>query len=216
MSEYTPGPFSSAHLYLQWGGVLPGGDDWSCGLRIAPTGGTAIAYSDAMLTACAAAVAAFHANGELSPRALLQFTKLNVIGTDGRYTEEVTHEHVHANVGGGGLDTRTPPNQVALAISLTTGVSRGPAHRGRFYMPLPAIQVASDGLIPTDARDVVVIAAQGFLASLNAAQPAGQSVAVMSRKLGSAAHRPVTGIQVGRVLDTQRRRRNKLAESYTG
>lgn len=212
---YVPGDFDTLHLYCQWGGTLPGGDEWSCGVRIAPTSGTAIAYSDTMLNAMATAVEAWHTNGKISPRALLTFTKLNVINNAGKYNDPVTHEHIHANVPGTGVDSRTPPNQIALAVSLTTGFTRGPAHRGRFYMPLPTILVQTDGLISAADRDTVVTPALTFLAALNTAAGSGQAVAVMSRKSGAAGHRAVTGIQVGRVLDTQRRRRNKLAETYS-
>ncbi|HEY9013483.1 MAG TPA: hypothetical protein VIM84_00255, partial [Gemmatimonadales bacterium] len=39
-------------------------------------------------------------------------------------------------------------------------------------------------------------------------------VGVYSRKSGAPVHRLVTGVHVGRVLDTQRRRRRKLRELY--
>jgi hypothetical protein len=212
---YSPGPFLTASLYLQWGGILPGGEQFSCGLRIAPTTGTAIEYTDANLTACAAAVATWHANASISPRALLTFTKLNAIDGSGHYSESVTHEHFHASVPGGGTDGNTQANQVALAVSTTTGFARGPAHRGRFYMPLPTILIGADGEIPTSDRGYVVGKALALLAAVNAAQPTGQAVSVMSRKMGAPFNRVVTGIQVGRVYDTQRRRRNKLAENYS-
>jgi hypothetical protein len=212
---YTPGPFNGPHLYLQWGGKLPGGDEWSCGLRMAGIAGlTGPPTNDpTQLTKAAAAVEAWHQNGEISPRAILTFTKLNAIGRDGKYIEQTTMEHVHANVPGTGVDSRTLPNQVALAVSLTTGVSRGPAHRGRFYMPLPTMVVQSNGLISSDDALTVKNAATTFIAALNA-MTANYQVAVFSRKAGAPSDRWVTGVEVGRVLDTQRRRRNKLAESY--
>lgn len=212
---YTPGPFNGPHQYLQWGGTLPGGDEWSCGLRLAPIAGVTPINDPTMLNGVAAAVEAFHSNSsaEISPRALLTFTKLNVIGVDGRYANPTTLEHIHANVPGTGLDSRTQPNQITLAISLVTAVSRGPAHRGRFYMPLPAIIPGTDGRIGADHRDAVQTAATSFLTALNAVT-SNYKVSVMSRKLGAPASRTVTGIQVGRVLDTQRRRRNKLVEAY--
>ncbi len=213
--QYTPGPFSVAHLYLQWGGTLPGGDEWSCGLRLQPVGQGVANNLQSRVDAAAAAVEAFHTNGQslISSRAILTFTKLNAIGVNGRYIADTTLEHVHANVPGGGLDTRTPANQVTLVVSLLTGFSRGAAHRGRFYMPLPSTVVQADGRIATGDRDVVKTSATTFIAALNAID-AGFKVAVMSRKVGAAIGRNVTGVEVGRVLDTQRRRRNKLVEAY--
>lgn len=212
---YVPGPFNVAHLYLQWGGTLPGGDEWSCGLRMQPVGQGVAGNSQTRLDAAATAIEAFHTRGisYISPRALLTFTKLNAIGTDGKYVANTTMEHIHANVAGGGTVERTPPNQIAVVVSLTTGFSRGPAHRGRFYVPLPTMVVGGDGRAAQGDVDFVKQSATTLLTALNGID-AGFKVAVMSRKLGAAIGRNVTGIEVGRVLDTQRRRRNKLAEAY--
>lgn len=216
---YEPGPFNGEHFYLQWGGTLPGGDEWSCGLRMASTpaaGGAALANDPALTASTAAAVQAFHATAasEISPRAILTYSKFNVITAAGHYKDNVTQEHVFANIPGGGNAGFTPANQIALAISLTTGFARGPAHRGRFYMPLPTIMVGATGLIATADRDAIKTSAQNNLINaLNAITP-NLGVAVLSRKLGNPGSHFVTGVQVGLVLDTQRRRRNKLKEAY--
>jgi hypothetical protein len=138
-----------------------------------------------------------------------------MINTSGHYALQTTFEQVVADVGGGGTGGNLFPNQVALAISLTTAVTRGAAHRGRFYMPMPNITVVSDGLIAAANRDAVKGSADTFLAAINAVS-ANYDVAVFSRKAGNPAHRLVTGIEVGRVLDTQRRRRRQLVETYSG
>ena len=214
--SYTPGPFDEQHIYVQWGGSLPGGEIWSCGLRMAratPTGPPA--YSTALMTGAVAAISAYHQRQItwISPRCLLQYVKVNAITVDGKYAENVTHETVVANLAGGGNVDNTPANQIALAVSLTTGVSRGPAHRGRFYSPVPCVVPAADGRIAEGDALNAKNSATTLLTALNAITPNVQ-VAVMSRKAGAPAHQLVTGIQVGRVLDTQRRRRNKLAEAY--
>lgn len=213
---YTPGPFNGPHFYLQWGGSLPGGEIFSNGLRMAPIAGAgAPVFDQAILNGAVAAISAYHARQTtwISPRCLLQFVKLNVIGVDGKYTEAVTHETVVANIPGGGNVDNTPANQVALAVSLTTAVSRGPAHRGRFYTPVPCVLPAADGLLAVGDALNAKNSAQTLITALNAITPNFQ-VAVMSRKAGNPGSRFVTGVQVGRVLDTQRRRRNKLAEAY--
>jgi hypothetical protein len=214
--SYTAGNFDSEHLYLQWGGTLPGSEEWSCGVRIASTTpGAFVGWSSGMETAMAAALATFHASADaqIAPSAVLTFMKLNDIGVDGRYLQPITHEHIFANIAGGGTAAKTPPNQVACAVSLLTAVSRGPAHRGRFYMPLPTVTPYGDGGFDPTQRDSIVTAATTLLTALNAAD-AGHKVAVFSRKSGAAAHRLVTSIKVGRVLDTQRRRRSSLVEAY--
>lgn len=213
---YTAGNFDQNHLYVQWGGMLPGNEVWSCGLRMVASSPDSIAASDAtLLSGLVSAITAFHTRSTtmISTRAVLQYVKANAVGVNGKYLYPTTQQSILANTNGGASAANTLPNQVALAISLTTGVGRGPAHRGRFYIPLPAILPQSDGLIDATVRDGIKTSATTFLTALNAITPNFQ-VGVFSRKSGAATHKLVTGIAVGRVLDTQRRRRNKLIETY--
>lgn len=212
---YTPGPFDSPHWYLQWGGKLPGDEEWSCGLRMAAIGAFTPANDMAALTSAKNAVQAYHVSPltYISGTAKLSFVKMNLIGTDGHYVDDSTLEIVVADVGGGGPAQQPHPNQVALAVSLTTGFSRGPAHRGRFYLPLPGQMVDEFGLIDAGSANDVSTATDTFIGALNA-HTVNSKVAVFSRKSGAAQHRLVTGNQVGRVLDTQRRRRRSLLENY--
>jgi len=212
---YEAGPFSEAHLYLQWGGKLPGNEQWSCGMRLYGTPGTAVADAATLLDDMTSPLSTFHeaANSHIASTAKLSFIKLNAIGTDGQYIEDTTNQTILADLAGGASAGAAHPNQVALVVSLTTGFSRGPAHRGRFYMPLPVIPVASDGLVSDSDRDQVQVTAAALLAGINATN-ATWKVGVFSRKLGAPGRRAVTGVEVGRVLDTQRRRRRSLVEGY--
>jgi len=213
---YVPGPFIGPHLYLQWGGKLPGNEEWSCGLRMSPINTGDVASAAAMLPGVTAAVQAFHSSPDINTnaRALLSFVKLNAIGTDGKYVLPTTNEQIVADVPGSATAANCPPNQVAHAITLTTAVSRGPAHQGRFYLPLPTYTIQPDGRILALYTDSIHGAVTSFLAALNGVN-ANFKVAVYSRKLGAPAQRLVTGAKVGRVLDTQRRRRRSLVEAYT-
>lgn len=212
---YVPGPFDSAHLYVQWGGKLPGNEQWSCGVRMYGPSAQAVADAATLVDDYAAAIQAYHTRNtsNISGAAKLSFVKTNAIGVDGHYMSNVTNEQIIADVGGGGAAIPPHPNQIALVISLVTGFSRGSAHRGRFYMPLPVFLPGADGLISEADRNFAKGSAETLLAALNAATPAWK-VGVFSRKLGSPGHRAVTGIQVGRALDTQRRRRRSLVENY--
>jgi len=212
---YTAGPFSSQHLYLQWGGKLPGNEQWSCGLRMLRTGGGAWPPEGvaSVLTPVKTAIQAFHVRvgSMISARALLSFVKLNMVDEDGTYTLDTTNQAVIADVAGGGTDYGHP-NQVTIAVSTETGFSRGPAHRGRFYLPLPGMAVEADGLISVADATAIKTSSATLLTALNAASTL-YKVGVMSRKSGAPAERPVTGFSVGRVLDTQRRRRRSLLET---
>jgi len=213
--SYAVGPFDQNHLYLQWGGKLPGNEQWSCGMRLYGPPATAVADAASLYDDMVAPIRAFHvaASTYICTGAKLSFIKLNAIGPDGRYLAPATNETVMADVAGGGPASPSHPNQVALAISLETGFTRGPAHSGRFYMPLPGFGVAADGLMAASDRDLVKASATTLLGAINATN-AIWKVGVFSRKLGAAGHRAVTSIAVGRALDTQRRRRRSLVENY--
>jgi len=227
---YAVGPFDIPHLLMQWGGKLPGGEQWSCSLRLAeqlrvpganyvPPEGD---IDDWVKGAIKDAVLAYHTREStwIHPTAKLSFVKLNAVGTDGEYTSQGgSHEYVFADVAGGGQVAQLHPNQVALAVSLTTGYTRGPAHRGRFYLPLPSIEMQPDGTIAAFYTNGIKGSTKTFLEAI-ADVPGVDAInsltpTVMSRKAGSPAHRKITGVDVGKVLDTQRRRRRSLPEAYT-
>jgi hypothetical protein len=212
---YVPGPYDSNHLYLQWGGKLPGNEQWSCGMRLYGPSATAVADAASLIDDMVTPIKAFHQSNStyICAPAKLSFIKLNAIGTDGHYMAPTTNVLVQADIAGGGPATPIHPNQVALAISLETGFSRGPAHAGRFYMPLPGFTVGADGLIAAADRDLVKGTANGLITAINATNGTWK-VGVFSRKSPGAGHRAVTSAAVGRVYDTQRRRRRSLAELY--
>lgn len=209
--------YVAPHLYLQWGGTLPGGDIWSCGLRMSTVGAGTVDSAASMLDGAAAAVSAFHGASsggvQINSRCVLTFVKLNAIGTNGKYMLQTTNEKSGLNVPGGIVDSNPPPNQVCLAISLQTAVARGAASKGRFYVPLPAYSIGTDGRIGVTYAENAGTGADTMIAALNALNT-GLKVAVYGQKQGVLAQRLVTGVRVGRVLDTQRRRRNKLVEDY--
>jgi hypothetical protein len=214
-TEYQPGPYSAPHVYVQWGGKLPGSESWSCGFRMWKQAGTTEAELTPLMATISVALQAYHTSttAYISGAAKLSFLKVNYIGLTGQYVFQTTNEQVYQDIPGGGGATAPYPNQVALAISLMTGYTRGPAHRGRFFMPLPMFALGTDGVISDSDRDYARGAAEAFRVAVNN-NSTGHVMAVMSRKQGAANHRVVTGIQVGRVLDTQRRRRRSLVEDH--
>lgn len=98
------------------------------------------------------------------------------------------------------------PFQCATAVSLRTifATRRG---RGRFFLPPVTVAAIASGRLLTTAQTTLADAAQSMMTVL-AGQ--GQTPVVYSR--ASRAAITITGIDVGNVIDTQRRRRNKLVE----
>jgi len=220
-TTYQTGPFDAPHLYVQWGGKLAGGEKWSNGVRMAYTGFEMPATIPAgLMTAASSAIQALHVHTSIqtSNTCKLSFIKFARIGVDGHYVPNVPggqvnpQEIVVADLAGANASPQQP-NQIALAVTLATGYTRGPAHKGRFYLPVPNMFPATDGLLAASQANGVQDAASIWLTNLNAADP-DYRVAVFSRKAGAPIHRLVTGIHVGRVLDTQRRRRRSLTELY--
>lgn len=223
--EYTPGPYPYPHGYIQWGGSLPGGEEWSCGLRFSETGGDTLNPDndwdmEELLAHFVEKITTFHSDGQahIGTSAKLQFVKFNKIKVDGRYQDLNSNTATFPDVAGGGGPANVHPNQCALVVTLLTDVQRGPGSKGRFYLPAPAVAVQPDGLISQGVADDVRTAARTLIEALSDVPgPDGltpANVVVMSRKAGKPSARRVTGIQVGRVIDTQRRRRRSLPENY--
>lgn len=217
LQEYQVGPFDATHLYVQWGGKLPGGEQWSCGFRMWKAAGSAEADGASVLVNVGAAIVAFHIRAEthLDAKAILTFVKVNAIALDGTYIGSGTNEATYADTPGAYTVSSGSSftNQTALAVSLTTGFSRGPAHRGRFFLPMPVVTLDATGAMPEAMADEIRGSCDTLRTAVNSAG-SGHVITVMSRKAGGAGHRAVTGMEVGRVLDTQRRRRRSLVENY--
>jgi len=212
---YTPGPFSAEHMYVQWGGKLPGGEEWSNGLRL--RGSNPIfpaADAQSLLPGLVTALSAYHARATtlVHASAKLSYVKCNAIGVDGHYSSQITYETVVADVAGGST-SQCPPNQVTMVVSWLTAFSRGPGHRGRMYVPLTATNLDTDGSVFAANVTGAKTSANTLLTAINAINPDFKA-AVFSRKAGAATSNDITTASVGRILDTQRRRRRSLLELH--
>jgi len=220
-------PYDRRHVVIQWGGTLPGGEIWSNSLRASSgdTGADADVPTEGELTdwltgPLQEAVASWHsrATSRISTSAKLLYVKANAVDIYGHYLQENTLEYLYPSPLPGGSSAAVMPNQVALVVSLTTRYQRGPAHRGRFYSPLPSIVVGADGRIPAGEAQNVADSAATFITE--AGDTAGPDfvvpikIVVMSAGGAGGKTEIVTGVEVGRVLDTQRRRRTELDEDY--
>jgi hypothetical protein len=170
----------------------------------------------------------------LSPVNTHRLTELKValIGTNGEYvpdTFSVSHFYLPPTAG----ITAPPAGMTAqntTAVTLTTAVPRGLASKGRVFLPPNGNMItASDGRIATSSALNLANSFKVLLNGINADTHVGD-VVVMSR--GRALRGPakpngqptytypnpgatnkVTGCSVGRVIDTQRRRRRSLVEA---
>jgi hypothetical protein len=109
-----------------------------------------------------------------------------------------------------GTDATGPvPPQCCVVVSLRTAVFNK-SGRGRFYLPAISTDKLTAGRITGTVVTQIVTASQKMIQSLNGA---GYTVCVYHR--GPRTHDNVVTINVGDVMDTQRRRRDKLVEVRT-
>lgn len=113
-----------------------------------------------------------------------------------------------------GSGTVILPFQSSLVYTLRTQVP-GRRTRGRMYWPFLTATMLATGQISTS---VVTLAARAssfadMLNALCAAGPSGTHIPVIVSKAGGTVT-PVTSVRVGNIMDTQRRRRDALVESF--
>lgn len=132
------------------------------------------------------------------------------IGLDGKYptaAESLTFLRTtpFASTGQGGYP------QIALVLSLRTARPRGYASNGRMYVPSALRPEATTGRITDAQAGAAAQAAAAFIGSVNAI---GMGTVQVMSAVGGGISANVTEVRVGRVMDTQRRRRNGIPEEY--
>lgn len=133
---------------------------------------------------------------------------------------EVVH-HYYPTPIGGVTGTNTPAPQLSLVATLTTAVERGLGNKGRMYLPGVAIGVdSSTGKVTGASRTSLVGTLKTFFDTINGSTVATGDVINASQGskpplIGDPINRKVTGVKIGDVYDTQRRRRNELVEVYS-
>ncbi len=187
---------------------------FSMGINLTGTAGAFTPAQQTLDDLTADCVAFFGSNGtRIGPWAQLRAVKLASIGPDGKYTADALMNEVVPFKPGNAIGPVYPP-QVALCVSLLTG-RRGATGRGRFYLPAPVSEVDTQGLITAAEANTIATSCRDFLNALGnqpGVDPGNLRPCVSSSK---GYNTPVTGVRVGRVLDTIRSRRNALNESYT-
>lgn len=214
------------HYRVTWSGVfgtlaLPV-EEWSMGLSLGPVDGSPFltrADLEADLNAFSDAWVELQAG--VGNNCHLTETTLALVDATGHTPREASGAFIQAKGLGtalSGTGTSGMPLQVALVISQHS-LTAGATGRGRFYLPSPVPgTVASDGRMSVATRDAHLLRATAFCNAVqNLAVTNGYGTLVVASS-GSASQgiapglRPVINVSVGRVLDTQRRRRGDLEE----
>jgi hypothetical protein len=219
--------FDRPHYYVTIGGTQLGASEtWQTGMRFAPDATKTAAdllatYNDISLSDIFDAAGTVIGNVGTGWRyynsQVLKWAKLAVIGVNGHYAGEPrmfegTKAGTVASSGG------SPP-QLALVATLGTGHTFGKAQRGRMYWPYPPDM--NGAISPTTGQISQTVVDSWRLLVKNALRTiqgevgtisVSVSLAVMSDS-GAGTTNPVTQVGVGRIVDTQRRRRGDLVEA---
>lgn len=200
-------------------------DIWSFGLAFRGPNSTFLTRSDMQPLAVAMAGHWSKISSSINQVARLTRVRVAAIDAEGRYVRDVTGADVAGDAtlnAFGGSASAPPPFQIALAVSLVTP-AKGPTGHGRFYLPVPDMAMdGATGRITTANRDVHRQRAVTFLDGINTTL-AGIGTGGARLVVASGGHARkgippglpvISGVRIGRVPDTQRRRVNALAEEH--
>lgn len=140
---------------------------------------------------------------------------LNVDGSTS--LDDVVYYNYPTAISGGYSGGNNPP-QIALVVTLKSDIPRGLGANGRMFLPGISQGIQDNGKIIDVARDEMADQLQDFFDAANTTWNTGQLInASKGRTVAPTApgvNAPITSIKLGNVYDTQRRRRNQLAEQY--
>lgn len=222
--------YSQAFLKLTFGGFQAGGQDiWTCGINMSiqtlegapvtePQAISAFeAYADSNDETLPGLFQDFvsNSNSYIPSAVNLTWVKLAVIGENGQYlADSKTWETTTTN--GGRTGAYVP--QVSLVVTLASDKRADPGKYQRFY--LPTITPTNSGSYRPTGTGAVAAHAAALLADLsdivtgNLGTYSIRPAAVTSSPKHTGNYLPITRVRVGDVYDTQRRRRNKIGETY--
>lgn len=205
------------HIRVIWKGTLPGGESWSTSAAFIPVGVVTVPQPQAAMNAGATAIAA----AGLSADILSMISQATAL-TEVRLEQRTASGALRA-VGVGarsnsqvGSTTPTKPFQTSVVVSLRTQVP-GKRGRGRMYWPALGLPISASTLrvSPTDvnaklnAIKALMVSTQGILQTNLGDVP---HVLAVYSKVG-ALETEVNAMEMGDVLDVQRRRRDKAVEN---
>ena len=124
-------------------------------------------------------------------------------------------------ISGTSTDTVMMPPQISLAATLTSAKARGFGSKGRMYLPGINAPVTGTGKITSGTVAAIAGNLKTFFDAVNASTDVPHNVILNATATTTGANPhaaemwAVTGVKVGDVYDTQRRRRNQINEAYS-
>jgi hypothetical protein len=204
------------------GTCFGGAEIWSTGFWLGREGADAAAVDPTQAAAIGAMWSTFFtgASNGVNFRYETTQVKLARMNTDGNTDlENVEYWTPSSAVVGG--ETGAPfPAQISLAATLISSNVRGPASKGRMFLPGVHIAVGADGRADSGALGTTATALNTFLSEINDSTDVPDYLLLVSHESGlpvptrNSQNKYVEHLRMGNVFDTQRRRRNALTEVY--
>lgn len=196
---------------------MPGLDEWSCSLILAGEVASPTLEADAAEFKVPIKAWFDRTASAINSGVTLEYVKFNQINkSDGKYTStSASDTFILSPVSTSPLaQAARVPNQNTQAITLHSDLARGRGSKGRFYPPTTShngstMKMDADGRMDLVFTKALADSAEQLLNDINALA-VNLSVVVWSQ-VGQSAH-GVEKVSCGRVVDTQRRRRNSLEE----
>jgi hypothetical protein len=216
-------PFAAKVIHVTLSGQMLGGaEEWQTGFYMGQAEGDAPVPTTLFTDAVRDAWETYFetSNHVISQHYTFNQVKAARLGTDGKYDGSDVAVSFPAGSVVGGYGGQVMPPQIALVATLIAGSGKGLAGKGRMYLPGVSATVDATGHIGGTVPQLIATGLATFFNTINASFDAPGSVINASKGhknfLGAGARNvPVNGVRVGNVYDTQRRRRNALAETYS-
>jgi len=199
---------------------MEGTEEWSTGFFIGGQGADVEPPTEAAAAVIAGLWKTFFQTNAVSVSSKWKTTgvKLATLDTDGTsYANEQAYFYEGTPYSGVGVIHW--PAQIALVATLTSAVPRGLASKGRMYLPGIASSLTDQGKLANTTVSAVATGLKTFFDGVNSSTEMAGTVSIASKGskpplIGDPITRDCTGLRVGDVPDTQRRRRNQLVEVY--
>lgn len=214
--------FVRPYIRFTFGGTTAGANEiWSCGLALGHGAEgtdplTWFANVTAKLPDLGLAVKHFMENTDsrIPANVTLVSVKIALIGTDGKYMTEAVEYPISST---GQINAAYSP-QDAMVIGLVSDKFKDPGKNNRFYIPTVGPAGTNEWKLSTIEQSNLAESAADFISEIASVGLVGTSdeqfgVHVVS-DAGTGHENVAYTVRVGAIVDTQRRRRNKLQENY--
>lgn len=214
--------FNDPQIKLSWNWEITGTDEiGTSGVSLVQTGGILsdldwFAAQTANIEDFGDAIEAFWSSADscVPQGCKLTSVKMALLDLDGHYQTEAVESPLTAT----GFYANQFAAQLAVVTTLDTGKFKAPGKYGRFYTPVAIVGGGTDYFLSPTTQGNYLDAAVEFIDAINAAADIpvtnGKARVAAFSSVGSGSSLNVTSVKLGRLYDTQRRRRNQLTENY--